>query len=371
MRTIVLHKFGPPDALIPEEDAPADGLITGRTEQRRLHHRSGALATRMLSLMIALILACALSSDVNASDGGNSPKSGADSPDSAGLVDRYLEIEKTKLHLIQGGAGQQTVVMLHGNAGDVQDFEYGLAALLSKSYRVICFDRPGHGKSDRPGSKAASVEYQARMLHKTLQTLGVNSAILLGHSWGASLALCYALKYPAETAGLVLLAPAAFPGADPNPLLQAMVKTPLIGGLTLMLGDALMGDERLRHKLERAFYPQPAPENYLRMATSTWLGRKRLRAYLEDEWSLNASLRRMSRHYGELRMPVVIVTGDQDQIVSPKENAYRLKEGIPQAQLVVLKGAGHEIPLTRPDGVYSALKRISAAAIDIASNAAL
>jgi len=79
----------------------------------------------------------------------------------------------------------------------------------------------------------------------------------------------------------------------------------------------------------------------------------------------------MSRHYGELRMPVVIVTGDQDQIVSPKENAYRLKEGIPQAQLVVLKGAGHEIPLTRPDGVYSALKRISAAAIDIASNAAL
>src|SRR5262249_58661127 len=160
----------------------------------------------------------------------------------------------------------------------------------------------------------------------------------------------------------------AFPGADPNRLLQAMVKTPLIGGHTLMLGDALMGDERLRHKLERAFYPQPAPENYLRMATSTWLGRKRLRAYLEDEWSLNASLRRMSKRYGELRMPVVIVTGDQDQVVSPKENAYRLKERIPQAQLVELKGAGHEIPLTSPDGVYGSLKRISTAATDVASN---
>jgi len=66
----------------------------------------------------------------------------------------------------------------------------------------------------------------------------------------------------------------------------------------------------------------------------------------------------MSKHYGELRMPVVIVTGDQDQIVAPKENAYRLKERIPQARLVELKGAGHEIPLTRPDGVYCALKLI-------------
>src|SRR5215468_4858649 len=371
MRAIILHKFGPPDALIPEEEAPADGLITGRTERRRDHNRSGVLATRMLSLMIALTLACALSSAVNAGDGGNSSKSSADSPDSAGLVDRYLEIEKTKLHLIQGGTGQQTVVMLHGNAGDIQDFEYGLAELLSKSYRVIGFDRPGHGKSVRPGGEAASVEGQARMLHETLQNLGVNKAILLGHSWGASLALCYALKYPAETAGLVLLAPPAFPGADPNPLLRAVVKTPLIGGLTLMFGKTLMGDERLRHELERAFYPQAVPVNYLKIATSTWLGRKQLRAYLEDEWSLSASLRRMSKHYGELRMPVVIVTGDRDRIVAPKENAYRLKEAIPQAQLVELKGAGHEIPLTRPDSVYSALKLISTAATDIASTVAL
>src|SRR5262249_29135325 len=134
MRAIVLHKFGPPDALIPEEEAPADGLIAGRTEQLRLHHRSGVLAPRMMSLMIAVTLACALSSVVNAGDGGNTPKSGADFPGSADLVDRYLEIEKTKLHLIQGGTGQQTVVMLHGNEGDIQDFEYGLAELLSKSY---------------------------------------------------------------------------------------------------------------------------------------------------------------------------------------------------------------------------------------------
>jgi pimeloyl-ACP methyl ester carboxylesterase len=362
MRAIVLHRFGSPDALISDEEAPADRLIT----ERRFRRRSGVLARRIPSLVMTLTLACALSSGVNASGGENGSKRSADSPDSAGLEESYMEIEKTKLHVVQGGTGQQTVVLIHGNAGNVHDFEYGVAELLSKSYRVIGFDRPGHGKSARPGGKAASVEDQARMLHEALQNLGVNNPILMGHSWGASLALCYALKYPAETSGLVLLAPAAFPDADPNSLLRAVVKTPLIGELSLMFAKTLMGDDRLRHELERAFYPQPVPENYLKIATSTWLRRKQLRAYLEDEWSLNTSLRRMSRHYGELRMPVVIVTGDQDQVVSPKENAYRLKEAIPQAQLVELKGAGHEIPLTRPDGVYSALKLISTT--DVASN---
>jgi pimeloyl-ACP methyl ester carboxylesterase len=323
----------------------------------RTHRRGRALAARVLSLMLALSLACAPSLAARAASANGSSR-GDDAPGPAGLEDGFVEVERTRLHVVRGGAGQQTVVLLHGNAGDVQDFEYGVAGLLSKSYRVVGFDRPGHGQSARPGGKAAPVEYQARMLHETLRRLGVSNPILVGHSWGASLALCYALKYPAETAGLVLLAPAAYPEAGPNPLLKAVVKTPLLGNLALMFGKTLAGADRLRHDLERAFYPQSVPENYLKTATATWLGRRQLRAYLEDEWSLNESLRAMSRRYGELRMPVVIVTGDSDQIVSPKENAYRLKEAIPRARLVELKGTGHEIPLTRPESVYSALRLI-------------
>lgn len=318
------------------------------------------MATHVLSLMIAWTLTCALSGAVNAYDGGNSSKGSDDSPGSAGLEDSYVEVEKTRLHVVSGGAGRQAVVLLHGNAGSVHDFEYGVSGLLSKGYRVVGFDRPGHGESARHGGKAASVEYQALMLHETLKRLGVNNPIIVGHSWGASLALCYALKYPEETAGLVLLAPAAYPEADPNPLLKTVVKTPLVGNLALMFGKSLVGSGQLRHDLERAFYPQPVPENYLKAATSTWLGRKQLRAYLEDEWSLNESLRGMSKHYGELRLPVMIVTGDSDRIVSPKENAYRLRAAIPQARLLELKGTGHEIPLTSPESVYVALKLISA-----------
>jgi pimeloyl-ACP methyl ester carboxylesterase len=327
----------------------------------RTHYRRGVMATHILSLMLAWTLTCASPGAVNAYDGGNRAKGSDGSPASAGLEDGYVEVEKTRLHVVRGGAGRQSVVLLHGNAGSIHDFEYGVAGLLSKDYRVVGFDRPGHGQSERHG-RAASVEYQAVMLHETLRQLGVTDPILVGHSWGASLALCYALKYPSETAGLVLLAPAAYPDSDPNPLMKALVKTPFAGNLALTFGKTLVGAGQLRRDLERAFYPQPVPENYLKAATSTWLGRRQLRAYLEDEWSLNESLRGMSRRYGELRLPVVIVTGDSDRLVSPKENAYRLKGAIPQARLVELKGTGHEIPLTRPESVYAALKLISDAA---------
>ena len=66
----------------------------------------------------------------------------------------------------------------------------------------------------------------------------------------------------------------------------------------------------------------------------------------------------MSQQYSEIKIPVVIVTGDEDKIVSPKENAYRLQNVIPGSQLIELKNTGHEIPQTHPDSIGAALRLI-------------
>ena len=67
----------------------------------------------------------------------------------------------------------------------------------------------------------------------------------------------------------------------------------------------------------------------------------------------------MSQRYSEIRVPVVIVTGDKDKIVSANENAYRLHSVVPGSQLIELKDTGHEIPQTHPESIYSALSLIS------------
>ena len=88
-------------------------------------------------------------------------------------------------------------------------------------------------------------------------------------------------------------------------------------------------------------------------------GRKQLKSYLEDESHLNASLETLSLRYPEIRLPVVIVTGDSDKIVSAQANAYRLKAAISQSQLIELKHTGHEIPQTDPQSIRAALAMIS------------
>jgi pimeloyl-ACP methyl ester carboxylesterase len=271
---------------------------------------------------------------------------------------RLVTVEDLRVHYIEAGTGR-TVVMIHGNAGNVEDFEFGTIQLLSPNYRIVAIDRPGHGSSDRPNGKVATLEYQAKLLHETLSTLGISKPILVGHSWGAALALAYALNYPDDVSGMVLLAPAAYPDSGESRFLRFATRTPLIGDLSLVLGKPLLGRHILKQALAQAFYPQAVPNSYLTTACALWLGRRQVNAYIEDESALNNSLKRMSERYSKIRVPVVIVTGDKDKIVSANENAYRLHSVVPGSQLIELKDTGHEIPQTHPESIYSALSLIS------------
>ena len=272
--------------------------------------------------------------------------------------DAYVDVDNTKMRYVDAGAGSP-VVMIHGNAGSVDDWDFNSMGQLCHDHRLIAIDRPGHGKSDRPDSKTATLHYQAKLVHDTLAQLGVTRPVLVGHSWGGSLALAYAVDYPNELSAIVLLAPAAYPDKGGDQFMRAILKTPVIGDATLTVGRLLFGKSILKKELNKAFYPDSVPDDYLQYASSSWLHHKQVRATLEDEWSLNKDLEQTSRHYGEIRIPVVIVTGDQDKIVSAKDNAYRLKTSITQSQLIELKNTGHQVPQTHPESIYNAVSLTS------------
>jgi len=270
----------------------------------------------------------------------------------------YLNVENTRVRYVEAGAGS-VIVMIHGNAGSVDDFDFKSLGMLCRDHRVIAVDRPGHGKSDRPNGSDATLEFQTRLLHETLSRLGVTHPLLVGHSWGGSLALAYAVEYPGELSAIVLLAPAAYSDGGADQFMRAVVKTPVVGDVSITLGRVIFGKHLLKKELEKAFYPDNVPEEYLRHASSSWLRHKQLRAYLEDEYSLDKDLEKISKHYSEIRIPVVIVTGDHDKVVSAKQNAYRLKTSIAQSQLLELKNTVHQVPQTHPESIYNALTLIS------------
>ena len=273
-------------------------------------------------------------------------------------AEHFINIENTRVRYVEAGAGP-VVVLIHGNAGSVDDFDFKSLGLLCRGHRVIAVDRPGHGKSERPSDADAKLQFQTRLLHETLSHLGVTRPVLVGHSWGGSLALAYAVEYPLELSAIVLLAPAAYSDGGPDEFMRAVIKTPIVGDVSLTVGRTILGEHLLKKELQKAFYPDSVPEEYLRQASSSWLRHKQVRAILEDEYSLDKDLEKVSRHYSEISIPVVIVTGDHDKVVSAKHNAYRLKTTILHSRLIELKNTGHQVPQTHPESIFNAVNLIS------------
>jgi alpha-beta hydrolase superfamily lysophospholipase len=102
-------------------------------------------------------------------------------------VGKFLEVGGLRLHYLEHGKGEP-LVLLHGNAGMIQDFaSSGLIDQAAQKYRVIVFDRPGFGYSERPRGTLWTQAAQADLIHAALSQMGIRHATVLGHSWGARL----------------------------------------------------------------------------------------------------------------------------------------------------------------------------------------
>ncbi len=119
---------------------------------------------------------------------------------------RFVTVNGLRFHYREYATSHmpgRTIVLLHGLASSSQIWS-SVAPLLATSSRVVAVDQRGHGRSDKPdnGYDFASVVGD---LDAFLRELGIERPLLVGHSWGADVALQYAAKYPGWVAGLVLV----------------------------------------------------------------------------------------------------------------------------------------------------------------------
>ena len=110
-------------------------------------------------------------------------------------IGRFLDVDGVRLHYIERGNGEP-LVLIHGNGTLIQDFTInGLVDRLSERYRVIVIERPGYGYSERP-RQLWTPRAHATLFEHALAQLGVEQAIVLGHSWGTMVAVSLALQAP-------------------------------------------------------------------------------------------------------------------------------------------------------------------------------
>ncbi|HJE25814.1 MAG TPA: alpha/beta hydrolase [Methylorubrum populi] len=286
-------------------------------------------------------------------------------------ADHSIAVDGGRIAYLEDGPGEgarATVVLLHGASANAYDPMEGVGRSLARAgYRVIAFDRPGYGNSDRlAGSEAASPAVQGRALGQALDRLGVGKVILLGHSWSGALVLRMALDRPERVQGLVLVAPVAVP-FPPRPLpwwANLALKPPVTWLLTRTVAVPL-GLAYLPSVARSVFRPEAPVENYVAASRAPLILRPGpALANIQDLAGLPAALAEQAPHYGTIRLPSVIVAGGADPVVQTELQADPLGRAMPHARRVVLPGAGHMLTYTAAEALVREVDGLTAAGAD-------
>ena len=275
---------------------------------------------------------------------------------------RFITVDGVKLHYLERGQGP-ALVLLHGNGVDASDWEHsGLLDAAADRYRVIAFDRPGFGYSERPRSTVWTPDRQARLLHHALQELNVDSAIVVGHSWGTLVALAMGLQAPDCVRGLVLVSGYYYPSARLDVMVGAPPAVPLVGDALRYTVAPLAGRLIWPAAIGRAFAPMPVAERF--RAVSPWMSLRpsQLRANAADSSLMIPGAASLARRYGRLRVPVQILAGTQDGVCSCAHNAERLHAALRHSELSVTPGVGHMLHYAEPGKVLGSIDAIAARA---------
>ena len=268
---------------------------------------------------------------------------------------RFLTVDGVQLHYIERGQGRP-VVLLHGNGALAEDYELsGVLDLASEKYRVIAFDRPGFGYSERPRGRNWTPTAQAELLSKALLSLGVERPIVVGHSWGTLVAIALALEPKAQVSGLVLLSGYYFPTARKDVYLQSPSAMPVIGDVMRFTVSPLLGWVLIPGIYKQLFSPSAVVP---RFATGFPIGLSlrpsQLQAIAADTVLMVPSAAFLQSRYGELSIPVIIMAGTGDKLTNFDRQSSRLHDTIPQSELFAREG-GHMIHYLYPNDVITAI----------------
>jgi len=275
----------------------------------------------------------------------------------------FIECDGVRLHYLdRGDPAAPCVVLLHGNGSMIQDFTISeLVDRLGRRNRVLCFDRPGFGYSQRPRSRVWSATAQAALFVKALDQLGVRNPVVLGHSWGALVAIAIGLRNDYAIRGLVLASGYYFPTWRWDVWMMSGPAIPVVGDLIRYTAGPILSWAILPMAFRKLFAPRSVPPNFkTRFPASLTLRPKQLRAASEESAFLIPTAAQFQSQYPSIRCPVRIFHGAADQIIEPEQARY-LHQALPGSILHLVEDAGHMVTYADAAAIAEAVGTVAGA----------
>lgn len=272
----------------------------------------------------------------------------------------FLVIDGHRVHYVIEGSGPD-LVLIHGASGNTRDYTFDMVDRLKDRYRVIVFDRPGLGYTDRIDPEGASVAQQADLLASAAVELGAERPILFGHSYGGAVALAWAVNRPENLSALVVSAAASNTWSTGLGLYYSVLSHPIGQRIVIPLLTAWVPERVVNQQVDAVFAPQSAPEGYAEhIGPGLTLRRVSMRANALQRANLLDEIAAQVPRYGEIAVPTEILHGDADDTVFLVIHSEPLSRQIPDARLTVLDGIGHMPHHVAPEATDAAIDRAAA-----------
>ena len=271
------------------------------------------------------------------------------------------------IHLLQAGpTGDLPLVLIHGASGNLRDWQSSIFDHLAQRHHVIAMDRPGFGHSGALPGYGTQLVDQVTAMRRVLTTLGHQRYVLVGHSYGGSIAMRWVLDHPDEVAGvLALSAPMLDWGGTGIGLHYKIGGRPVLGDILCRLVPILAGPVYVRSAITDVFAPQSPPPDYVDAGgVELALRPATFRVNAAMMLALYPQIVAQAAGYDAITCPLEFVHGDADTIVPAQIHAIPLAERLPHAELTMLPGIGHMPHHAAPDPVIQAIDRMAAAAAE-------
>jgi non-heme chloroperoxidase len=262
-----------------------------------------------------------------------------------------------ELYYEDHGAGRP-MVLIHGYPLSVRGWDKQVPALLEDGHRVIAYDRRGFGKSGQP---ASGYEYDtfAADLNTLMEALDLRDVTLVGHSMGTGEVTRYLSRYGSDRVSRgVLVSPippfllqtSDNPDGVPGSLFDGFMQSARDDGPAWMKSflDNFYNMDKLRGS---------------RVSDQAW----------QSSWNLAVSMSAIAAvaciptwetdfraDLPRIDVPMLMIQGDDDQVLPYPKTGARLPGMIGDLQSVVIEGGPHGIPWTHADQVNSALLKFMA-----------
>jgi pimeloyl-ACP methyl ester carboxylesterase len=269
----------------------------------------------------------------------------------------FIQVGKLHIHYIEHPGVGTPVVLIHGLPGTAEDWE-DVTPLLA-GHRTIAIDRPGFGYST---GGYVPFDRQLEVIHELLAKLNVARPILVGHSYGGTISLGYAERYPSDVRGLVLIDAAAAGQktetvTDAQAHLVKFLQLPVIRqvanatfGQLLITVSADQGDAE-------AFSPLPVVAAHRQRLLEINMTHGNLEAWSGEILASTGAIAQIDKDLRDIETPAVLIQGKEDELVN-QSHGRKLAATLPHARLVMLYG-GHMQPYDHPAVIAAVVRSLS------------